>query len=163
MDSKSASDFKIELPNTVQMSENTVFFVSGVCVPHVWKTVEEGFNDSLVLSYIVPGVGGSFIENFFVVVLAEGNHTLPELATHLQTKLNAIRESTDVSQIIFNVSNDLKDQTLTISITASNPNVCFKLYTDAEVIREIRNYWTTVNPRATCDLRATSPHTSSLW
>jgi hypothetical protein len=56
------------------------------------------------------------------------------------------REPNDVSQILFNVSNDLKNQTLTISITASNLNVCFKLYTDAEVVRDIRNYWTTVDP-----------------
>ena len=128
------------------MPENTVFFVTDVCVPHVWMTVEEGFNDSLFLSYIVPGVGGSLIEKYFVVRLTEGNYTLPELSTHLETKLNAIREPNDVSQILFDVSNDLKNQTLTISITASNLHVCFKLYTDAEVIREIRNYWTTVDP-----------------
>jgi len=39
-DSKSASNFKIELPNTVQMPDNTVFFVTDVCIPHVWTTVE---------------------------------------------------------------------------------------------------------------------------
>ena len=62
-DSKSAFNFSIELPNTVQMPDNTVFFVSDVCVPHVWKTAKEGFNDNLFLSYIGPGVGGSLIEN----------------------------------------------------------------------------------------------------
>ena len=91
-------------------------------------------------------MGGSLIEKYFVVRLTEGNYTLPELATHLQTKLNAIREPNDVSQILFDVSNDLRNQTLTISITASNLNGCFKLYTDAEVVRDIRNYWTTVDP-----------------
>ena len=146
VDSKSASNFKIELPNTVQMPENTVFFVTDVCVPHVWKTVEEGFNDSLFLSYVVLGVDGSLTEKFRVVVLEEGNYTLPELSAQLQTKLNAIREPSDVSQISFTVSNDLKNQTLTISITASNDDVSFRLYTDAEVIKEIRNYWTTVDP-----------------
>ena len=146
VDSKSASNFKIELPNTVQMPENTVFFVTDVCVPHVWKTVEEGFNDSLFLSYIVLGASGSLTEKFRVVVLEEGNYTLPELSAQLQTKLNAIREPPDVSQIVFNVSNDLKNQTLTISITASNDDVSFRLYTDAEVIKEIRNYWATVDP-----------------
>ena len=65
VDSKSASNFKIELPNTVQMPDNTVCFVSDVCVPHVWKIVEEGLNDNLFLSYIVPEVGGSLIENLF--------------------------------------------------------------------------------------------------
>jgi len=146
VDSKSASNFKIELPNTVQMPENTVFFVTDVCVPHVWKTVEEGFNDSLFLSYVVLGADGSLTEKFRVVVLEEGNYTLPELSAQLQTKLNAIREPNDVSQISFTVSNDLKNQTLTISITASNDDVSFRLYTDAEVIKEIRNYWTTVDP-----------------
>ena len=146
VDSKSASNFKIELPNTVQMPENTVFFVTDVCVPHVWKTVEEGFNDSLFLSYVVLGADGSLTEKFRVVVLEEGNYTLPELSAQLQTKLNAIREPSDVSQISFTVSNDLKNQTLTISITASNDDVSFRLYTDAEVIKEIRNYWTTVDP-----------------
>ena len=101
VDSKSASNFKIELPNTVQMPENTVFVVTDVCAPHVWKT-------SVFLSYIVPGVGGSLIEKYFVVRLTEGNYTLPELSTHLQTKLHAIREPNDVSQILFNVSSDLK-------------------------------------------------------
>ena len=146
VDSKSAANFKIELPNTVQMPDNTVSFVTDVCVPHVWKTVEEGFNDSLFLSYIVPGVGGSLIEKYFVVVLEEEKYTLPELAAHLQTKLNAFREPSDVSQISFIVSKDLKNQTLTISITATNDDVSFRLYTDAEVVRDIRNYWTTVDP-----------------
>ena len=146
VDSKSASNFKIELPNTVQMPENTVFFVTDVCVPHVWKTVEEGFNDSLFLSYVVLGVDGSLTEKFRVVVLEEGNYTLLELSAQLQTKLNAVKEPNDVSQISFIVSNDLKNQTLTISITASNDDVSFRLYTDAEVIKEIRNYWTTVDP-----------------
>ena len=49
-DSKSASNFKIELPYTVQMPENTVFFVTDVCIPHVWNTIEEEFNDRLFLS-----------------------------------------------------------------------------------------------------------------
>ena len=42
VDSKSASNFKIELPNTVQMPENTVFYVTDVRIPRVWKTIDEG-------------------------------------------------------------------------------------------------------------------------
>ena len=81
VDSKSASNFKIELPNAVQMPENTVFFVTDVCVPHVWKTVEEGFNDSLFLSYIVPGVGIDLIEKYFVVRLPAVSYTHLTLPT----------------------------------------------------------------------------------
>ena len=50
VDSKGASNFKIELPNTVQMPENTVFFVTDVCIPHV----EGGFNDKLYLFTHTP-------------------------------------------------------------------------------------------------------------
>jgi hypothetical protein len=100
-DSKSASNFKIELPYTVQMPENTVFFVTDVCIPHVWKTIEEEFNDSLFLSYIVPGASSALTEKYVVVTLTEGNYTLSELATELQTRLNGARMSSDVSAYSF--------------------------------------------------------------
>ena len=46
-DSRSASNFKIELQQTVQMPDNTVFYVTDVCIPNVWNTIEENFNDKL--------------------------------------------------------------------------------------------------------------------
>ena len=75
VDSKSASNFKIELPNTVQMPDNTVFFVTDVCVPHVWKTIEEGFNDRLYLRYNTPfrPAPGS-VGRHVIVYLTEGNY-----------------------------------------------------------------------------------------
>mgnify|MGYP003337679305 CR=1 FL=1 len=33
-DSVSGSNFKIELPYVLQMPENTVFFITDVCLPH---------------------------------------------------------------------------------------------------------------------------------
>ena len=54
VDSKSASNFKIEVPNAVQMPDSTVSFVAHVSMPHVWKTIEEDFNDRLYLLYITP-------------------------------------------------------------------------------------------------------------
>ena len=72
VDSKSASNFKIELPNMVQMPDNTVFFVTDVCVPHVWKTIEEGFNDRLYLlcSTPLPPAPGSVGRH--VIVFSDG-------------------------------------------------------------------------------------------
>ena len=146
-DSKSASNFKIELPYTVQMPENTVFFVTDVCIPHVWNTIEEEFNDCLFLSYIVPGASSALTEKYVVVTLTEGNYTLSELATELQTRLNGARLPSDAANIAFVVTSDLRNNTIRISLASTaNPDICFKLHTDAEVIRDSRNYWTTVDP-----------------
>ena len=46
-DSVDASNFKIQLPYTIEMPENTAFFVTDVCIPHVYKLIEAGVNQKL--------------------------------------------------------------------------------------------------------------------
>ena len=72
----SKRNFKMESPNTVHMTDNTVFFVTGVSVPHAWKTIETGFNDKLYLLYSTPfpPAPGS-VGRHVIVYLAEGNYT----------------------------------------------------------------------------------------
>ena len=48
-DSISNSNFKIDLQTTVYWSDNTVYFVDDICVPHSWYTIEENVNDKLYL------------------------------------------------------------------------------------------------------------------
>ena len=53
----------------------------------------------------------------------------------------------DVTHIAFVVTSDLRNNTISISLASTaNPDICFKLHTDAEVIRDVRNYWSTVDP-----------------
>ena len=86
-------------------------------------------------------------EKYVVVTLTEGTYTLSELATELQTRLNGARLPSDVANIAFVVTSDLRNNTIRISLASTtNPDICFKLYTDAEVVRDIRNYWTTTDP-----------------
>ena len=40
-DSIDTSNFKIELPYSVQLPDNTVFFVTDVSIPHVFQRSEE--------------------------------------------------------------------------------------------------------------------------
>ena len=99
MDAKSASNFTVELPNAVQMPENTVFFVTDVCIPHVWKTIEGGFNDKLYLfthtpSGPLPAQLAVANDQFTVITIPEGNYTLSELATRLSQVLNDALNST---------------------------------------------------------------------
>jgi len=46
-DSVDASNFKIQLPYTIEMPDNTVFFVTDVRIPHVYKLIEANTNDKL--------------------------------------------------------------------------------------------------------------------
>ena len=48
----STSDFSIQLPETLYLPENCVFYISDVCIPHSWFTVEQGINDKFYLQNI---------------------------------------------------------------------------------------------------------------
>ena len=147
VDSKSASNFKIELPNTVQMPDNTVFFVTDVCVPHVWKTIEEGFNDRLYLMYSTPfPLAPGSVGRHVIVYLTEGNYKLAELAAHIQTQINASIDDVAKSYTTFAVTPDATNSSLTISMTGSSSTVWFKLYTDAQVVSTIGLNWIGSDP-----------------
>ena len=40
-DSVSDSHFKIQLPETLLMHDNCVFYIDDVCIPHSWYTIEQ--------------------------------------------------------------------------------------------------------------------------
>ena len=44
-DSKSDTDFYIDLPITLLMLDDTGFYIDDVCIPHTWYKVEAGRND----------------------------------------------------------------------------------------------------------------------
>jgi hypothetical protein len=52
-DSISTSNFKIELPNPVTTESDTVFFISDVCVPNVFRTIDKNYNNRI---YYAVGV-----------------------------------------------------------------------------------------------------------
>ena len=50
-DPASHSDFKIDLPLTFLMPEDTGFYIDDVCIPHSWYPVETGRNAQIVVCY----------------------------------------------------------------------------------------------------------------
>ena len=60
-DSVSNNNFKIELPYTLKMWDNTVFYVDDVCVPHTWHTVEEGVNEKIYIRTIINGANTDYL------------------------------------------------------------------------------------------------------
>jgi hypothetical protein len=44
-DSIDASNFKIQLPYTIEIPDNTVFFITDICIPHVYQLIEADVNN----------------------------------------------------------------------------------------------------------------------
>ena len=79
-DSVDASNFKVELPQTMLCPDNTVFFISDICIPHTWNTVEPGYNDKLFVTILN---GSTYTSR--ILTLSPGNYTPATFASQLQT------------------------------------------------------------------------------
>ena len=130
-DSVSSSNFKIELPVTTQMPENTVFFITDVSISNAWKTVEEGINDSLYLLRVNPSPADASQQYLgYIIRLASSNYNPTTFATELQTRL---RENTGSQS--FNVSVDSTSANSGITVQNSDSNYQWKLLTDDDLIQ----------------------------
>ena len=47
--SVSSSDFSIQLPETISLPDNAVFYISDVAIANVFRTVEPNINDKFYL------------------------------------------------------------------------------------------------------------------
>ena len=115
-DSISNSNFKYELPQTMFMPENTVFYVDDVAIPHSWATVES-FNDKLDFRVI----SAQTITNH-IISLDQQLYNGQTLATELAAKINALGYT---STVTYNASK----QQISVSIL----NDSFKFLTDNEL------------------------------
>ena len=116
-DSISNNNFKYELPQTMFMPENTVFYVDDVAIPHSWATVES-FNDKLYFRVIGQAVNPTD----HIISLEKQLYNGQTLATELTAKINALGYT---STVIYNASK----QQISVSITTYS----FKFLTDNEL------------------------------
>ena len=66
-DSVSTSNFRIDLPNTLKLPANTVFYVDDVCIPHSWHTIEAGVNDKLYVRTVLNGANTDYVLTLTVI------------------------------------------------------------------------------------------------
>jgi hypothetical protein len=50
-DSISNTDFKIQLSENIKFPENSGFYITDICIPNTFRTVEEGINDRLYIRF----------------------------------------------------------------------------------------------------------------
>ena len=136
-DSISTSNFRVQLPQTCQLPDNCVFYLCDVCIPHSWKTIEEGYNDTLYLMMVNPNPATpSDTFRGHIVQLASNNYTPTTFATELQTRLRAVSGT-------FQVTIDSASANSGIIIQNTAASVQWKLLTDDDLLNEryvIRNF-----------------------
>ena len=71
-DSKSTSDFKINLPETLSFENNTCFYIDDITIPHSWESIED-FNNKLFLYLSQDGNPDN--KYSFIITIANGNYT----------------------------------------------------------------------------------------
>ena len=81
------------------------------------------------------------------MILDEGNYTLTQLATHLQTKLNEALNFDAKAVTSFVVTPSTNNNSLTISMSGTNSYVWFNILTDAEAVSAPSTFWERFDPQ----------------
>ena len=117
-DSASDSDFKIDLPSTYFMPENTVFYIDDVNIPVSWYSVDANHNNKLYVT--IDGVNHS-------AEIPRGNYTVASLNQAIVDVLNNISPTLDdfVSEPLVNTNQ------LSVNITS---NRIFTILTDVQAV-----------------------------
>ena len=98
--SGSSSNFKVELPETLQTDNGVHCYIHEVTLPNSWYSIQLGLNNTNV--------------NYLALQLDEGVYTGTELATELKSKINGVVDNTNFS-ITCEVTYSVKTMKMTIS------------------------------------------------
>ncbi len=129
-DSASNSDFKIDLPTTLLMPEDTGFYIDDVCVPHTWFPVEAGRNDAIVFQFAIETKA---------ISVAPGNYSVKDLGVAIVAAMNA-----EVHVTAFESGYDAKTNSLTIKLASGYSTNQFEIYTD-DALKQMGYTYKTMN------------------
>ena len=144
INSASTSDFSIQLPETIYMPDNSVFYISDCCIAHSWYTVETGINDKFYLQIR--------FNNFtfdVILTLDSKNYTGGDLAVEILTQLNKLTNFTDK----FTVTYDSSRHEIFIMCDFG---YSFKVLTKNDIFTQLNGTWGGVSYSTSnsCDINA---------
>ena len=131
-DSFSNSRFKWELPETISLPHNTIFYIDDICIPHSWYTIESNMNDRLYVqvsdnnaNYLLRG------NNCQIVMLTAGHYNLQTLAAEINSKMNAAFYTNQIPAHFSTTANHINN---TITITPQDASLLVKILTDTDLV-----------------------------
>ena len=129
-DSKSNSEFKFELKQSIQLSDTCVCYIDDIIIPHTWYTVED-FNNKL---YVREYDSGVFITDR-ILTIAGQNYTGELLASAIKTALDVAFTTTTYTVTYM-------PRKGTIKIETSTANRSFMILDDDSINDQVESSWT---------------------
>ena len=119
-DSRSHSEFNIDLPTTLLMPEDTGFYIDDVCIPHAWYTVNENVNDQVHFFVSHDGLRSATVP--------EGIYNITNLAAAIAQAMNA-----SMTNNYFESEAELKTNVIRISLRPDFADRDWRIATDDEL------------------------------
>ena len=144
INSASTSDFSIQLPETIYMPDNSVFYIADVAIPHSFYTIETGINDKFYLQIR--------FNNFtfdVILTLDSKNYTGSDLAVEILTQLNKLTNFTDKFTITY-------DSSRHEILIMCDFGYSFKILTKNDIFTQLNGTWGGVSYSTSnsCDINA---------
>ena len=130
--SKSTSNFKIDLPQTLKLPENCVCYIDDVSIPRTFYTVEEGVNDKLYFR-LIPTNGTS---TDYVITLSSKDYNGVQFAAEIQSKISSVTGG------VVNTSYDAQSKQMSVSV--ANHTISFHTDEELKDLQGPYNYNTTI-------------------
>ena len=132
-DSNSSSDFKYELPETLTFNENTVFYLDDICIPNSWTSVIDNINNKLYFKlYWTNEVPPA--EFHLIATIEAKNYIGPDLASEIQTKMNAQAQTASLIANVFTCAYIAQTNKISITcLSTSAYNLAFRIVTQPEL------------------------------
>ena len=144
-DSKSDSDFSIELPRSFNVPDNVIAYIDDIILPVSFSSINEN-NNTLYFGYIIPDIGTTVA----IITIDPGNYTGASFAEALKTKLNLWGTTKVPSGTAyvdkFNVTYYQPNNS--IMITISDNNWILFVYCDADLKKGITPFYTIAEPKS---------------
>lgn len=124
-DSKSTSNFKLDLPVTLKLPDNCVFYVDDVSIPYAWHTVVQNVNDKLYFRLSDPSY--VFPEYFHVdhtITLDSKTYSGTQFVAMIVSKITAITSGSATAGAY-----DTQSKRMSLSVA----NMDINFFTDAEL------------------------------
>ena len=98
-DSVSDSQFKIQLPFTVDLPEFTFFVIDDINIPHTWLTIEKDINDHIYLDLYDITTNPNAAPKETQIIIPPGNYSGQALQLAIQAQLvNAFETATPATK-----------------------------------------------------------------
>ena len=116
-DSASHSDFKIDLPISFLMPEDTGFYIDDVCIPHTWYPIAER-NNMIVFK---------FNTTTYTAGIPPGNYSVLNLGLEIAKAMNDALPVTERFEVLYDIHTNKLTIKLIDEFKAAN---VFQIYTD---------------------------------